>query len=67
MAVKVRAYIAEGEAVQVQFDHSRGLPHVVVPNNAPEWYRQLLQAQSAAMFSYLSILSTRINNELDLL
>lgn len=29
--------------------------------------RQLLQAQSAAMFVYLQILSTRINNELDLL
>lgn len=41
VALKVKAYIPEGEAVQVQFDSASRM--VKVPNNAPTWYRKLVE------------------------
>lgn len=57
----------EAEQLKVKMEAINGFLESDKSAHLKPLQRQLLQIQYAAMFAYLQALSTRINNELDLL
>ncbi len=51
MATKVKARVAEGEAVQLQIDMHHAIPRIHVPHNAPVWFRNwVFEAEKAGNY-----------------